>query len=324
MISRTKGSCALLADIGGTNSRFALMHEGKIGEVTYTRVADFPTVADAIADFLRVRGAGIEVSDAVLAVAGPITNNRCVMTNSPWVIDGNELRDKLGLHAVDLLNDFEVQAWALPSLQPSDLFPLGGGTGVAGEPLLVLGPGTGFGVSCLVDKAGARLAVVTEAGHATLPAESDREERVITGLRRRLGHVSIERGALSGAGLQNLYEAVAEVDGVNAPPRDAAAITSAALDGSCDLSRSVLAMFCAILGSVAGNLAVTFSARGGVYIAGGIVPRFPRFVADSEFRERFEAKGRFREYLHPIPTSIIVRPDASFAGLKAFRDHQVS
>jgi glucokinase len=111
---------------------------------------------------------------------------------------------------------------------------------------------------------------------------------------------------------------------VNAPPRDAAAITSAALDGSCDHSRSVLAMFCAILGSVAGNLAVTFSARGGVYIAGGIVPRFPRFVADSEFRERFEAKGRFREYLHPIPTSIIVRPDASFAGLKAFRDHQVS
>lgn len=206
-------------------------------------------------------------------------------------------------------------------MQPADLVPLGGDDGLPGEPLLVVGPGTGFGVSCLIERHGSRLAVVTEAGHATLPAENEREERVIACLRRRLGHVSIERGALSGSGLQNLYEALAEIDGVQVPHRDAATITKAALEGSCPVSRATLEMFCATLGSVAGNLAVTFGARGGVYIAGGIVPRFREFLAASAFRARFEAKGRFQDYLRNIPTRLVIKPDASFVGLKMFADH---
>lgn len=314
----------LLADIGGTNARFALSHGelsngDEIGPIDYVKVADFPTVREAITDVLR--RSGEQPKRAVLAVAGPVTNNRCVMTNSPWVIDGNELQPALGFDSVHVLNDFEVVAWSLPALQPADLISLGGQDGLAGEPLLVVGPGTGFGVSCLVERHGARLAVVTEAGHATLPAENEREERVIASLRRRLGHVSIERGALSGSGLQSLYEALAEVDGIQAPQRDAAAITKAALDGSCQLSRATLEMFCAILGSVAGNLAVTFGARGGVYIAGGIVPRFPEFLAGSVFRARFEAKGRFQDYLRNIPTRLVTKPDASFVGLKMFAKH---
>jgi len=321
---RSPASCVLLADIGGTNSRFALMEAGEIGPVSYAKVADFPTVRDAMAAFLAQTGRSRRVGTAVLAVAGPLVNDRCVMTNSPWIIDGPELRAAFGLDAVHMLNDFEAQAWALPALRPADLFALGAQSATKGEPMLVLGPGTGFGVSCLVERRGARLAVITEAGHATLPAESDREERVIAAMRRHLGHVSIERGALSGAGLETLYLAIAEVDGVQPPPRDAAGITKAALDGSCALSRATLEMFCAILGSVAGNLAVTFCARGGVYIAGGIVPRFPDFLAASDFRTRFEAKGRFHDYLRVIPTSVIVKPDGSFLGLKAFADHTVS
>lgn len=144
---------------------------------------------------------------------------------------------------------------------------------------------------------------------------------MIACLRRRLGHVSIERGALSGSGLQNLYEALAEIDGVQVPHRDAATITKAALEGSCPVSRATLEMFCATLGSVAGNLAVTFGARGGVYIAGGIVPRFREFLAASAFRARFEAKGRFQDYLRNIPTRLVIKPDASFVGLKMFADH---
>ncbi|MFT4121735.1 glucokinase [Bradyrhizobium sp.] len=311
----------LLADIGGTNARFALSEGDKIGPIDYVKVADFPTVGEAIADVLARRAGDGRPSRAVLAVAGPVTNNRCVMTNSPWIIDGNELQPALGFDRVHVLNDFEVVAWSLPALQPADLIPLGGQDGLAGEPLLVVGPGTGFGVSCLVERHGARLAVVTEAGHATLPAEDEREERVIASLRRRLGHVSIERGALSGSGLQSLYEALGEVDGIQAPQRDAAGITKAALDGSCALSRATLDMFCAILGSVAGNLTVTFGARGGVYIAGGIAPRFPEFLAASAFRTRFEAKGRFKDYLRNIPTRLVVKPDASFLGLQVFADH---
>ena len=312
----------LLADIGGTNARFALLEGGQISAVQHVKVADFATVGDAVADVLARGSEGTAVTMAVLAVAGPVTNNRCVMTNSPWVIDGAELRAIFGFESVDVLNDFEVLAWSLPALELVDLFPLGSQPGIAGEPMLVLGPGTGFGVSCLVQRNDVRLAVITEAGHATLPAETDREERIIARMRQRLGHVSIERGALSGSGLQNLYEAIAEVDGLQAPKRDAAAITTAALDGSCELSRATLEMFCAMLGSVAGNLAVTFAARGGVYIAGGIVPRFPKFLAASAFRERFESKGRFRDYLQAIPTSIVVKPDASFVGLKAYCDHK--
>jgi glucokinase len=310
----------LLADIGGTNARFALSNGDQLGPIDYVRVADVPTVREAISDVLR-RSGSEKPRKAVLAVAGPVTNNRCVMTNSPWIIDGNELQPALGFDSVHVLNDFEVLAWSLPALQPADLIPLGGQSGMAGEPLLVVGPGTGFGVSCLVERHGARLAVVTEAGHATLPAENDREDRVIAVLRRRLGHVSIERGALSGSGLQSLYEALAEVDGVRVTQRDAAGITKAALDGSCEVSRAALEMFCAILGSVAGNLAVTFGARGGVYIAGGIVPRFPEFLAASAFRARFEAKGRFQDYLHNVPTRLVTKPDASFVGLKMFADH---
>lgn len=309
----------LLADIGGTNARFALSEGDQTGSIDYVKVADFPTVREAIVDVLARRSE--RPGRAVLAVAGPVTNNRCVMTNSPWVIDGNELQPALGFDSLHVLNDFEVVAWSLPALQPADLIPLGGQNGLPGEPLLVVGPGTGFGVSCLVERHGARLAVVTEAGHATLPAENEREEHVIACLRKRLGHVSIERGALSGSGLQSLYEALAEVDGAKVPHRDAAAITKAALDGSCPVSRATLEMFCAILGSVAGNLAVTFGARGGVYVAGGIAPRFPEFLASSAFRARFEAKGRFQDYLRNIPTRLVTKPDASFVGLRMFAEH---
>jgi len=314
---------ALLADIGGTNARFALTRGGESEAIERVSVADFATARDAIADFLarRLKGESNEsIKTAVLGVAGPVTNNRCVMTNSPWVIDGAELQQAFGFNAVYVLNDFEVLAWALPSLKAADLFPLGAHHGAIGEPMLVLGPGTGFGVSCLIERNGVRFAVITEAGHATLPAESEREARVIDRLRQRIGHVSIERGALSGPGLQHLYEALADVEGIQAPKRDAAAITKAALEGRCDLCRATLDMFCAFLGSVAGNLAATFCARGGVYIGGGIVPRFPNFLAASDFRRRFESKGRFFDYLREIPTNIIVKPDASFVGLKAFCD----
>ena len=155
-----------------------------------------------------------------------------------------------------------------------------------------------------------------------MPAISEREDQVIAQLRRRFGHVSIER-VLSGSGLENLYWALAAVDGVTAPERDAAGITGAALDGSCSVSRAALDMFCSLLGAVAGNLALTFCARGGVYIAGGIVPRFAARLAASDFRTQFESKGRFQSYLRNIPTSIIVRPDVELRRLKAFFERQV-
>jgi glucokinase len=314
---RTANDRVLLADIGGTNARFALMDRGEIGPVEHLKVADFSSAADAIAAFQTRHAADQPAAAAVLGVAGPVQNNRCIITNSRWIIDGDELQKMFSFSTARLLNDFEALAWSLPALQPSDLFALGKQRAIAGAPMLAIGPGTGFGAACFFRHDTLPFAVITEAGHATLPATSEREEQVIGQLRRRFGHVSIER-ALSGSGLENLYSALAAVDGVAAPDRDPAAITSAALDGSCSISRAALDMFCSSLGSVAGNLALTFCAQGGVFIAGGIVPRFADRLAESNFRTQFESKGRYQSYLRDIPIHIIMSPDASFIGLKSF------
>jgi glucokinase len=308
----------LLADIGGTNARFALMDGGVIGTIEHFKVADFKGSVEAAAAFLDKHKASGHPTAAVMDVAGPVENNRCVLTNSHWVIDGTELKDKFGLRSAKLLNDFEAVGWAVQALQPSDLYPLGGGTATAGAPMLVIGPGTGFGAACFLPNEGRPAVAVTEAGHATLPATTEREAQVLAKLRERLGHVSIERGALSGMGLEHLYRAIAALDGADVPERDAAGITQSAMDGSCATSGATLDMFCSWLGAVAGNLALTFCARGGVYIAGGIPPRFPERVAQSAFRTQFESKGRYDGYLRAIPAYIVTRPDISFLGLKSY------
>jgi len=312
----------LLADIGGTNARFALLDDGVIGPVEHLKVADFPTVADAINTFLARRPAGSPIA-AVIDIAGPIERNRGMLTNSHWVIDGTELASGFGLTTAKLLNDFEAVGWALPALLPDDLYPLGGGQPVGGAPMLVIGPGTGFGAACYLPNDGRPAVVVTEAGHATLPATTEREAQVLAEMRRHFSHVSIERG-LSGMGIENIYRAIAAVDGVTVPARDAAAITHAALDGSCTTAHATLDMFCAWLGAVAGNLALTFCARGGVYIAGGIPPRFPDHMAQSAFRRQFESKGRYEAYLRGIPVHIVTKPDISFLGLKSFFEANIA
>jgi glucokinase len=319
----SKNDCVLLADIGGTNARFALMDNGEIGIIDHFKVADFRSVTEAISTFLERGAPDRRPVTAVFGVAGPVDNNRCVITNSQWLIDGASLVQAFGFADVWLLNDFEALAWSLPELLPEDIYPAEEPRGVAGAPMLALGPGTGFGAACLFSSGTLSFAAVTEAGHATLPATSEREEEVIANLRHRLGHVSIER-ALSGTGLENLYQALASIDQVTVPMRDAAAITKAALDGSCSISQATLDIFCSFLGTVAGDLALTFAARGGVYIAGGIVPRFADRLFRSSFRRKFESKGRFESYLRAIPTRVVVRSDESFVGLKAYFQHKMS
>lgn len=306
----------LLGDIGGTNARFAILNCGAIGPIEYISVAGCSGVIEAIGKYLGGRAGNMPVKQAVLGLAGAVEINRCEITNSGWIVDVPALQDAFGFQEVRLFNDFEALAWSLPHLHAADLFSLGGGPPLSRAPALLIGPGTGFGASCLLTRDGRPVVVASEAGHSTLPGTSRREDDVIELLRRRFGHVSIER-AVSGPGLVNLYEALAAIDGAAVAKRDGTSITQAALNDSCSFSRSAFDMFCAMLGTVAGNLALTFCARGGVYIAGGIAPRFPEYIARSEFRARFEAGGRYHAYLHDIPVQIILRPDATFLGLKA-------
>lgn len=306
----------LLGDIGGTNARFAILNRGTIGPIEYMRVSECSGVIEAIKRYLGGRAESMTVKRAALGLAGTVENNRCEITNSRWIVDGRMLKEALDFEEVRLLNDFEALAWSLPHLAATDLLPIGGGPPLPRAPKLLIGPGTGFGASCLLTHSDLPVVVASEAAHSTLPGTSRQEDDVIDLLRRRFGHVSIER-AVSGPGLVNLYEALGAIDGISLPTRDGASITEAALNDSCSFSRSAFDMFCAMLGTVAGNLALTFCARGGVYLGGGIVPRFPEYLARSEFRVRFEAGGRYHAYLHDIPVNIILRPDATFLGLKA-------
>jgi glucokinase len=307
---------ALLGDIGATNARFALASKDELGQVSSFEVARYPQFMDALAVFLEECSSPI--TSAVIAVAGPVVEQHAKLTNQAWTINADELERSLGVNA-RIINDFQAVALSLPALKPRDLVAIGGGKIVEGAPKAVLGPGTGLGVACLARSSADPIIITSEGGHATLTGTCDREDRIIQYLRGKFGHVSAER-AISGGGLENLYEAIATVDGLLVDPQSAVEITRRALARDCEIAYEALSTFCAFLGSFAGNLALTFGAKGGVYIAGGISPRILNFLAGSEFRSRFESKGRFRSYLEAIPSYVIIYPAAAFLGLQSLLD----
>jgi glucokinase len=312
--------CILLGDIGATNARLALFTDSGLGPITTFQVAGFTRFTQVLDLFLREHRSGNQLKRAVFAVAAPIDGGRCVLTNCNWIIDTVELQTTLGLQS-QLFNDFEAVAHSLPLLGPADLAELGGGAPNKTSPIAVLGPGTGLGVACLVVRADGPIVIQSEGGHATLAATCDREDQIIRHLRRHFSHVSAER-AVSGPGLENIYHAIGTLDKVETPLQNAAQITNSALRGECNIAVEALNTFCAFLGSFAGNVALTFGARGGVYIAGGISPRIVDFLRRSQFRVRFEAKGRFGNYLKSIPVHVVTHPDAAFTGLKSLLSHQ--
>ncbi len=311
-----RAMAAVVGDIGGTNARLALVGDGRCGAAHNYAVADFTGPEEAIRQFLDELDA--VAGRVVLAVAGPVEGGRARLTNGAWLFDEAAIGAALGMAAVRLVNDFVALGHAVARYRPDDLLPLGGGAAVADAPKLVLGPGTGLGMAvCLPDPPGIGTVLPTEGGHVTLAATDAREAAIIAHLRRRFDHVSAER-LLSGSGLELLYEAVSEVDGLAAPAGlGADEITENAVAGGCAASRATLETFCAMLGGVAGNAVLTVGARGGVYLAGGILPRVPRFLAESEFRTRFEAKGRFRGWLADVPVNLVTRPDQALPGLMA-------
>ena len=305
----------LLGDIGGTNARFAILADDRIGAIEILAVRDYPRFADSLAAFLSRHPEARAFTRLFLACAGPIEDERCELTNSSWVIDAAELRASFNWAAVRVINDFEALAWSLPILESSDLFTIGKGDGDRRASMAVLGPGTGLGVACHVLNPAGEIVIASEGGHATLPATCRREDAIIEHLRNRFGHVSVER-VLSGDGLVNVYEAIAAIDHLSAAQRSAASITAGAVEGGCPICREALDLFCATLGSVAGDVALTFAAKGGVFIAGGIAPRIVEYLRDSQFRTRFESKGRSKFYLANIATSVIVCREPAFLGLR--------
>ncbi len=307
----------LVGDIGGTNSRFGLVSPArKVLDWHSYAVADYPTLGDALAAYLAARGSWPMPRKAAIAVASAITGDQVSMTNHPWSFSIAALKSRFGFDRLEVINDFTAQALALPYLGPEDRMTIGDGAGVPGAPLAVLGPGSGLGVSGLVACGAGWVALTGEGGHATMPPATDRESAVLDRMRRHFDHVSAER-VLSGPGLVNLYNTLTEISGVPSRGYTAPQITDLAMRGEDPLCAETASMFCAMLGTMAGNLALTLGARGGVFIGGGIVPRLGRFFAVSPFRARFQAMGRFAPYLTAIPTHVVTHPLPAFLGCAA-------
>ncbi len=291
-----------------------MLRPSGLGPVDSFATRDHASAVDGFRHFLD-RHADDRIEGVVAAAAGPVRDGRCTLTNAAWTLDGAELARDLGLRFVRIVNDLEALAWAVPRLAASDVAAVGGGEPVNSAPVALIAPGTGLGMACFLPGVGPQ-ALASEGGHATLPATTEDEAEVIGILRRRIGHVSAER-VLSGPGLVRLHEALGGRQAPwEAPPSPEEIVRAGVAEGSA-AARRTLDLFCAFLGSVAGNAALTFGARGGVLIGGGIVPRIVERVRASSFRERFEGKGRLRPYLAQVPTRIIVRPEPTFLGLEA-------
>lgn len=298
----------LLGDIGGTNARFA-WQQAHSSEITHVRVlpcADYPTLLDAIFQYLEQTG--LEVPTwAAFGIANPVVSDQVSMTNHHWQFSVEQTRRKLNLQRLLVLNDFTALALALPDLPVHSKIQVGGGETLVNAPIALLGPGTGLGVSGLVRVPGtwSWVPIIGEGGHVTLSASTAEEFAVVSALQERFQHVSAER-VLSGAGLVSLYQALAKVrDVASVPIESPSEIVALAQKDRDAFAREVLEMFFGFLGSVAGDLALTLGARGGLYVGGGIVPRVKERFLNSCFRERFESKGRFRSYLEAIPTWLI-------------------
>ena len=306
----------LVGDVGGTNARFAIAHmiDGKpvLEHHESFPASEHPTFLGGVKAFID--GCEVKPTGGVIAVAGPVTDGAIDLTNSPWQVSEAELAT-LGLNPVRLINDFEALAWGAPVVPADQLASLGGpDEGEEHTAIAVLGPGTGFGVSALArDIHGNEIAMPSEGGHACFAPGDPIEDEILRILRRRYDRVSIER-LICGPGLLNMHRALAEIDGRETHIDDPAQITTEAMENPNSACGATLARFCAVLGAVAGDIALTTGARGGIYIAGGIAPRILPFLQASPFRERFERKGRFADYMAAIPTRVILHKHAALLG----------
>ena len=318
----------LFADIGGTNARFALeTSPGVLSAVKVLACAHYPQLADAIraymdSDEVREASAGL-VKNAGIAIANPVHGDIVQMTNHHWCFSIEATRHLFHFETLDVVNDFTALAMALPRLTHQQVTQVGGQTALDGSAIGLLGAGTGLGVSGLIPSGYGWKPLHSEGGHVSFTPANQREIAILEFAWKEFDHVSAER-LLSGPGLKLIYRALAAYQGQVAAEIEAPEILQRGLDDQCAICRDVLSSFCDMLGTMAGNLAVTLGARGGIYIGGGIVPRLGDFLARSGFRQRFEQKGRFTQYLSQIPVFVITEAYPAFIGLSALLEERDS
>lgn len=314
---------ALVGDIGGTNARFALVRPGTtaLEQVKVLPCLAYPNLDGAVQDYLKQVGVS-GVNQSCLAFACPVQDAHIKLTNAHWAFEKRVMQNQLGMDVFKVVNDFTAMALGVLHVAEDQRFQVGGESTRKGAPVLVIGPGTGLGVSGLIPTAQGWLPLATEGGHVDLVASDDLELAVLSNLRSRFGRVSAER-ALCGEGLENIYRAIQVEQGLPVNPLRAPEITAAALSQSDPIALATLDLFCALLGRVAGNAALTLGALGGVYVCGGIIPRISEFFQHSRFRACFEDKGRMGAYLKPVPVWVVTDNYTGLRGAAAALDNPV-
>ena len=286
----------LVADIGGTNARFALAEQAGgsivVNEAQSFRAEDFETIRDAADAFLEA--VSVRPSAACFAVAGPITEKPVEFTNSSWVLDLDEVKSALALKRVTVLNDFEALAHSVRHLTSEDFLTVKTGAGDPDAPILVIGPGTGLGQALIVPFNDSYRIISTEGGHVSFAPRTDMEIQVMKFIAREHPRVSVER-LLSGRGLVNIHRALCVIHNTPRVSLQANEITAAAIEESLPIAIEAVNMFCALLGRVAGDAVLGTGARGGVYLGGGILPKIKDIFLNSEFVDRFLDKGRMKD-----------------------------
>ncbi|WP_288351093.1 glucokinase [uncultured Thalassospira sp.] len=294
----------LVGDIGGTNARFAWLDDAGNPHTPMTLpVREYATIGDAMRDFM-VRTDCSDLREFAVAVACPAMADTIKFTNNPWVFSKEALKAEFNLDRLVVVNDFTGLAMSVPYLGPEDLITLFDGPGRLGLPLAVIGAGTGLGVSGLLPHEGHWLPIQGEGGHVSLPAVDDLDYEIVKFLTGELGRVSAER-ILSGMGIENLYRALATIDGIAVTPKTAAEVVDGALKDGDALCLKVLERFCLFMGGVAGDLVLTLGAFDGVFIGGGIGPRIADYMKQSGLKERMIAKGRFRDLMNDVPVRLM-------------------
>ncbi len=305
----------LVADIGGTNARFALADCGAgamaVREIQSFRAEDFESIRDAADAYLEAVAA--QPQFACFAIAGPVTNPVIEFTNSPWVLDIESTRGALSLKQLVVVNDFEALASGVGSLTPDDLLQVKAGTGDPDAPILVMGPGTGLGQALVVRCDAGDRVVSTEGGHVSFAPRTEEEIAVMQFIAREHPRVSVER-LLSGRGLVNIHRALCALADTQRVSLRADEITQAAIEGKYPIAIKAVDMFCEVLGRVAGDAVLATGARGGVVLGGGILPRIKEIFLKSRFVDRFLDKGRMRDYVERVPVDLVTCEGAALVG----------
>lgn len=310
----------LVGDIGGTNCRYALVRAAPaIEEPISYRNADFANFLDTIDTYLGGHKPRPRIDWAVIAVAGPINNNAVTMTNRPWRVDGSEIAQRFGMRAATIVNDFSALAASTPHIVPDRLERIGGGDAETVDGVTttaIVGPGTGLGVGGLVRGPRGATVLSTEGGHASFAPADQTEREIARVLSERFEHVSNER-LICGDGLRNIHWALSLMAGVEPEVLKAAEVSRRALIGEDRIATEALQVFSRVLGALAGDVVLTMGARGGLYLAGGMLPAIKTAFDRASFRARFESKGRFRGYMERVPSWMMIDPFAALTGAAA-------